>query len=171
MELINSEKTIRDNYKKLTKMLIDKGLSITTMESCTAGQIASLITDAEGSSAVIKGAFVTYSNEIKIQCGVPSEVINKYSVYSLETAEAMALAAKNNIPSDISIGVTGTMGNIDPLNEEFSEEGIVYYAISFKDNVYKYKASIPCQESRLMYKLVVSELIYERLMTLLNEFS
>ena len=43
---------------------------ITTMESCTAGQIASLLTDTSGSSAIIEGAFVTYSNDAKITCGV-----------------------------------------------------------------------------------------------------
>ena len=35
------------------------------MESCTSGQIASLITDSEGSSAIFKGALITYSNEFK----------------------------------------------------------------------------------------------------------
>lgn len=60
------ENNIRENYRKLTRLLIFKGLTITTMESVTSGQIASLITDTEGSSAVLKGAFVTYCNEAKI---------------------------------------------------------------------------------------------------------
>ncbi|MGN0960180.1 MAG: CinA family protein, partial [Coriobacteriales bacterium] len=50
-------------YRQLTLLLIERGLSASTMESCTGGLIASLITDTEGSSAVLKGAFVTYSNE------------------------------------------------------------------------------------------------------------
>ena len=57
------EKEIRADYRRLTKLLIEKKLTITTMESATSGQIASLITDTEGSSAVLKGAFVTYCNE------------------------------------------------------------------------------------------------------------
>ena len=39
-------------YELLTKKLIEKNLTITTMESCTAGLIMSLITDTEGSSAI-----------------------------------------------------------------------------------------------------------------------
>ena len=62
-----NENNIRDNYHKLTKILISRNLTITTMESATSGQIASLITDTEGSSAVLKGAFITYCNEAKIQ--------------------------------------------------------------------------------------------------------
>ena len=77
-------------FKPLTKLLIEKKLTITTMESATSGQIASLITDTEGSSAVLKGAFVTYCNEAKIMQGVPAEIIDKYTVYSTQTAEAMA---------------------------------------------------------------------------------
>ena len=49
------EADIRNDYRKLTKLLIEKNLTITTMESATSGQIASLITDTEGSSAVLKG--------------------------------------------------------------------------------------------------------------------
>lgn len=84
------EADIRNDYRKLTKLLIEKNLTITTMESATSGQIASLITDTEGSSAVLKGAFVTYCNEAKIMQGVPAEVLDTYTVYSKETAEAMA---------------------------------------------------------------------------------
>lgn len=52
------ESEIRAHYRALTLWLIEQKLTITTMESATAGQIASLITDTEGSSAVLKGAFV-----------------------------------------------------------------------------------------------------------------
>ena len=84
------DKEIRADYRKMTKLLIDNKRTITTMESATSGQIASLITDTEGSSAVLKGAFVTYCNEAKIMQGVPAEIIDKYTVYSTQTAEAMA---------------------------------------------------------------------------------
>ena len=53
------ENKIRETYQNLTEKLIEKKLTITTMESATSGQIASLITDTEGSSAVFQGAFIT----------------------------------------------------------------------------------------------------------------
>lgn len=58
-----------------------KGITISTMESITSGLVASLITDTEGSSAVLKEAFITYSNEAKIREGVSAGVIRRYSVY------------------------------------------------------------------------------------------
>ena len=123
-----NEQEIRKNYEKLTKLLIEKNMTITTMESCTSGQLASLITDTEGASAVLKGAFVTYCNEAKIMQGVPEEIIEKHSVYSKETACAMADACRKAYNADIGVGITGTMGNVDPENANYSsdENGVLY---------------------------------------------
>ena len=77
------ETRVRRKYQDITLRLIEMKLQITTMESCTSGLIASLITDTEGSSAVLKGAFVTYSNEAKIRVeliGSDNEVIAKHGI-------------------------------------------------------------------------------------------
>ena len=125
----NIENKIRMNYRNLTQLLISRHLTITTMESATSGQIASLITDTEGSSAVLKGAFITYCNEAKIMQGVPAEIIDKYTVYSKETAGSMAQVCRKAYNANIGIGVTGTMGNVDPANPDASIPGQVYFAI------------------------------------------
>ena len=169
MENRYDEQEIRNDYKKLTLKLIEKGLMITTMESATSGQIASLITDTEGSSAIMKGAFVTYSNEAKIQQGVPKEIIETYTVYSKETARAMAEACRKAYAANIGIGVTGTMGNVDPANKEASIPGQVYFAISFNGEVRDYyRENIP-QETRLAYKLAVAKEVVDELMKLIIE--
>ena len=162
------EKKVREHYERLTKALIKMGLTITTMESATAGQIASLLTDTEGSSAVMKGAFITYSNEAKVMQGVPKSVIDENSVYSEETAIAMAEAARQAYKADISVGVTGTMGNIDPANKEASNLGQVYFAIIINDKVLSFSRKIPAQPSRLLYKLFVADMIYYELAKELN---
>ena len=151
------EADIRNDYRKLTKLLIEKNLTITTMESASSGQIASLITDTEGSSAVLKGAFVTYCNEAKIMQGVPAEVLDKYTVYSKETAEAMVRACTEAYTADIGIGVTGTMGNIDPANPDASVPGQVYFAIGVKGEIQSYYVELDPQPSCLAYKLAVAK--------------
>ena len=161
------EAEIRKDYQNLTKLLIEKKLLITTMESATSGQIASLITDTEGSSAIMKGAFITYSNEAKIQMGVPEEIIRTYTVYSKETARAMAEVCRKTYNANIGIGVTGTMGNIDPANSKSSVPGQVYFAISFNGNVKDYYRELPVQPTRLAYKLAVAKEVLDELMKLL----
>lgn len=156
------EKTIRNNYRHLTGCLIDREMTITTMESVTCGQIASLITDTEGASAVLKGAFVTYSNEAKIMQGVPEAVIETYGVYSKETARAMAESCKQAYRADIGIGITGTTGNIDPNNQD-SVPGEVYYAVAISDTIIDGYFQMGEQDSRLYYKLYAAEKVAETL--------
>ncbi|MBQ8789332.1 MAG: CinA family protein [Oscillospiraceae bacterium] len=156
MDKIIEEKEIRERYRKLTKKLVEKGISVTTMESCTSGQIASLITDTEGASAVLKGAFVTYSNEAKIMQGVPAETIDKFGVYSKETAVEMAKACRKSFGADIGVGITGTFGNADPHNAD-SVPGEVYFALDFSEGTKVFEKKLLKQENRFAYKLAIAE--------------
>lgn len=162
-----TEQEVRNKYEEITKTLIDKKLTITTMESCTAGLLSSLITDTEGSSQVLKGAFVTYSNEAKIMQNVPAETIDKYGVYSEETAREMALTCKNTYAANIGIGVTGTMGNIDPENSD-SIPGEVYFAIAFGNSLSSEHVSLSPRDSRFLYKLSVADIIADKLLDILR---
>jgi PncC family amidohydrolase len=163
-----NDNLIRTKFNTITDLLMVKGLTITTMESCTGGLIASLLTDIEGSSAVIKGAFVTYSNEAKIMEGVPQKTIEKYGVYSHETADAMAIACKKSFGADIGIGVTGTMGNADPANED-SSLGQIFYTIAYKNECYSKETIILPQKSRYDYKLEVADIIADSLSMIIQE--
>ncbi len=162
------EAAIRRAYEGLTRRLIRDGLTISTMESCTSGQIASLITDTEGASAVMKEAFVTYSNEAKIRRGVPEEVISTFGVYSAETAAAMAAAARRETGADIGTGVTGSFGNPDPNNPD-SVPGLVFFAVDFRGDVRTFRCELPPRPSRLAWKLTVAEAVADALTQMLAE--
>ena len=154
-------------YRRLTETLIAKNLTAATMESCTGGLIASLLTDTEGASAVIRGGFVTYSNMAKIAAGVPSEVISTYGVYSKETACAMADACRKALRTDLGIGVTGTFGNADPANAD-SVPGIVYAAVSFREDTSSLRICVPVEKERSACKLFVAGEMARCLEGLLN---
>ena len=162
------EEVVRANYRRLTLSLIEKGMSITTMESITAGQIASLITDTEGSSAVFRGAYITYCNEAKIRQGVPREVIDRFSVYSTETADAMAKACAEAYSADIGIGVTGTAGNVDPANPESSVPGQVYFSIDYRGKLHSCQKEMGALPSRYLYKLAIANEVCLHLTKLLE---
>ena len=126
--------------KKIVSKLISDNKTISTMESCTGGFIASNITNIEDSSKILKYSAVTYSNEYKIKMGVDSEVIDKYSVYSKECAEDMAYNISNYANSSYGVGVTGTLKKYDD-NNITKDNDIVYICIYDKDNnkYYDYK--------------------------------
>ncbi len=160
------EDIVRKKYEELTKELIEKNVTITTMESCTCGQIASLITDTEGASAILKGACITYSNESKIMDGVPEKTIEEYGVYSAETASAMAKACQKKYNADIGIGVTGSFGNVDPENQD-SVPGEVFFSIVKRDTTNNYHCTVPAQSSRLNYKLYMADVVADCINTVL----
>ena len=166
MNQIN-EVEIRNKYKKLTKLLIENNKTITTMESCTSGQVASLITDSEGASAVMKGAFITYSNEAKIMQGVPAKVIEKFGVYSKETAIEMAKCSRKTYGADIGIGVTGSFGNVDPKNDD-SVPGEVFFAIDTDEGTKSFYEHVPMQKNRFEYKLFMADKIADAIIDYLN---
>lgn len=159
---------VRNLYRDLTRILIKHHWTITTMESMTGGQIASLITDVEGASAVLKGAFITYSNEAKIQQGVPQRVIEEYGVYSEETARAMALACASSYQADFGIGVTGCAGNVDPLHRE-GIPGQVYFAIWNQGILYSGAFQTPQFQTRLEHKMYAAGIIAQTIKKILKE--
>ncbi|MCR5468045.1 MAG: CinA family protein [Lachnospiraceae bacterium] len=163
-----SQEKVRERYTKLTRALIEKSITVSTMESITSGQIASLITDTEGSSAVFKGGFVTYCNEAKVQNGVKKEIIEKYGVYSHETAKAMANACSDKFGTDLGIGITGSAGNVDPNNGD-SIPGNCFFAISYKGKTESFNISIPNFETRLQYKLYVADSIAEEIFKIIDK--
>lgn len=153
-----SEGEVREQYRAITLRLIAAGETITTMESCTSGLIASLITDTEGASAIMKGAFITYSNEAKVRQGVPEAVIQTWGVYSAQTAAGMARACRAAYGADYGIGVTGSFGNPDPANAD-SVPGEVYFAIATRDTVQAWHCAVPPQPSRYAYKLYMARVV------------
>ena len=118
--------------EELVKLLIEKGKTISTMESCTGGGIVNAITNVPNASKVIKYSAVTYANDFKIKMGVPKETIDKYTVYSMETAIEMAYAIQRFTGSDYGVGVTGKLKKVDE-NNPYGEDDLVYLAICEKD--------------------------------------
>ena len=51
---------------KIGELLTEKNLTVACAESCTGGLLTSKLTDVAGSSAYVKGAVVSYTDEIKM---------------------------------------------------------------------------------------------------------
>lgn len=87
------------------------GRTIVTAESCTGGLVAGAITEIAGSSAVMQGGFVTYSNESKIKTlKVNEELIDTFGAVSIAVAWAMAQGALKRSSADIAVAISGVAG-------------------------------------------------------------
>jgi len=156
-------KTFRKIIKKLTK----EKLTIATMESCTGGGVANAITSIEGASEVLKYSAVTYSNEYKIKMGVNKETIDKYSVYSIETAHEMAFNIAKFAKADIGIGITGKLNRADE-NNNYGKDNEVFFSIYYNHKYYD-TSIIVDKKTRRKNKEIIIELIIDRLEELLWE--
>jgi nicotinamide-nucleotide amidase len=113
------------------RLLLKKGETLCTAESCTGGKVASLLTSIPGSSAYFMGSVVAYDNRIKKEIlGVPQDILEKYGAVSRETVEKMAEGARRLMKTDYAVATSGIAGpdggtNLKPV-------GILCIAVSCK---------------------------------------
>ena len=147
-------------FKKIIEEFTKKNKTISTMESCTGGGVVNAITNVEGASDVIKFSAVTYSNEYKIKMGVPKETIENYTVYSMETADAMSKTISEYTNSNIGIGITGKLNRVDK-NNPFGEDNIVFISIYNQDKKEYIHSIVEAKEATRQQnkELVINEII------------
>ena len=105
------DSALRESAQKLLIDLEARSLMMVTAESCTGGLISALLTEIPGSSTVIERAYVTYSNEAKMQClGVPQDMLDTHGAVSQPVAIAMAEGAIGNSNAQVAVAVTGIAG-------------------------------------------------------------
>ena len=95
----------------LGDLLRKNGLTISTAESCTGGNIAHLLTSIPGSSSWYMGSTITYSYESKTELlGVPKEVIEKHGAVSEEVVTSMVNNAKKLLGTSCAVATSGIAG-------------------------------------------------------------
>jgi PncC family amidohydrolase len=130
--------------KFLSKELSDKfwkeGLTLATAESCTAGNIAAVITAIPGSSHFYKGGVIAYSDEVKMNLlGVNPETLEKNGAVCEEVVIEMAKGAMKSMNSDCAVATSGIAGPTGGTPEK--PVGTVWIAVTMKDKVMTMKAS------------------------------
>ena len=87
-----------------------RGWTIGTAESATAGLVAGQITSVPGSSDVFRGGIVAYATDLKRDLlGVAPETLDQ-GVVTEDTAVAMAIGARERLGVDVALSVTGFAG-------------------------------------------------------------
>lgn len=95
----------------IVNYLLQNNMTMTTVESCTGGMIASRIVNVSGVSQAFEEGYVTYSNHAKEKLvNVKAETIEKYNVVSNEVAAEMAVGGAKASEADVAVSVTGVAG-------------------------------------------------------------
>lgn len=111
------------------KLMKERGLTLGTAESCTGGLIAKRMTDLAGSSAVLKGGIVSYTNEVKQNVlGVPGTLLEEQGAVCDQVARAMAEGARRVLNCDLALSATGVAG--PDSDERGNPVGLVYVGLT-----------------------------------------
>lgn len=117
--------------KELAEQVMEQAkicdVTIVTAESCTAGALANLLSQAPGAGDHLEGGFVTYTKDMKKDAlGVSMRLLKAKSAVCEEVAKAMAIGALKRSPADVAIAITGVAGP-EP-DEDGNPVGLVYIA-------------------------------------------
>ena len=127
-----------DKAKEVVDLLIQRGLKVTSAESCTGGLFAAHITSVSGSSECFEGSFVTYSNEIKHRMiNVREETLEKYGAVSEECVLEMAENIRKIMKSDIAIAISGIAGPSGGTDDK--PVGLVWICLAAEGYIKAYK--------------------------------
>jgi nicotinamide-nucleotide amidase len=131
----------------LGRLLLSRGQTVGTAESCTGGYVAHLITSIAGSSRYYKGSVVSYANEVKMHTlGVSPETLAANGAVSETTVREMVRGALAELDTDFAIATSGIMGPDGGTPEK--PVGTVWIAVGNRQNILSQKFSFRFDRSR-----------------------
>lgn len=124
---------MQDIILKISRILKQRKLTISVVESCTGGLIQKLITDIPGSSEYFLGGVVAYSNKLKEKLvGVHPETLRKYGAVGSETALELAQGIRKITGANIGVSTTGIAGPTGGTPKK--PVGLIYIGLCTKTN-------------------------------------
>ncbi|MBO4927037.1 MAG: competence/damage-inducible protein A [Clostridiales bacterium] len=135
-------------------LLLEKNMTVSFAESCTAGMVSSEFVDIPGASQVFMGSVVSYGNKVKSNLlGVSGDVLDNLGAVSRECAQEMAEGARKLLGTDIAVSITGIAG---PTGESAAKPvGLVYLAISDKNGTEVKEVHLSGNRSRVRHVAVL----------------
>lgn len=122
--------------EELAQLLIQRNISISSVESFTVGGFAKIIGSISGISAVYRGTLVSYQTRIKRDVlHIDEKIIDQFGVVSKEVAGLMAIQGQKMFDSDVCISFTGNAG---PSAMEGKPVGLIYIGIAYGENIYTF---------------------------------
>lgn len=124
---------LRSQATELVELARKKERSLSTAESCTGGLIGGTLTAVPGSSDVVEGGIISYSNEVKkALLHVSESDLEQVGAVSAEVAREMAQGSRQACKSDVAVSVTGIAG---PGGEVPGKPvGTVWFGLSTSDD-------------------------------------
>ncbi|NRB49199.1 MAG: competence/damage-inducible protein A [Saprospiraceae bacterium] len=137
------------------ELLKERGLTLSTAESCTGGYLAHLITSISGSSAYFNGSVVAYANEVKTnQLSVSPQTLEDHGAVSEQTVQEMVKGLLNLLGTDIGVAISGIAGPTGGTPDK--PVGTIWLAVGNQENIHTKKLQLTKdREKNIQYTAVV----------------
>lgn len=113
---------------RLIADLAADGATVATAESVTGGRLVAVLTSVPGSSAVVRGAVVAYSTDVKSSMlGVDPEALGQHGPVCALVAQQMARGARDRLGATYGVSTTGEAG---PDSASGQPVGTVFVAVA-----------------------------------------
>jgi nicotinamide-nucleotide amidase len=97
--------------KEIIRLLLERGQTLCTAESCTGGLVSAAITAVPGASAVFLGGAAAYAYSAKERIlGVRADLLQTHGAVSEVVAREMATGARAAFGADYAVSITGIAG-------------------------------------------------------------
>lgn len=117
-----------ESLTSLITTLRERGETVATAESLTAGLVAAALTSVPGSSAVVRGGLVVYATRLKTDlAGVDAAALAEHGPVHPVIAGQLARGARITCGASWGIGLTGVAG---PDPQDGVEPGVVHLAVA-----------------------------------------
>jgi nicotinamide-nucleotide amidase len=112
----------------LVSVLAERGETVATAESLTAGLVCATLTEVPGSSAVVRGGLVVYATDLKARlAGVDPRLLAEHGAVHPDVAAQLAVGAREVCGADWGLGLTGVAG---PDPQDGVEPGTVHIGLA-----------------------------------------
>ncbi|TCB63452.1 nicotinamide-nucleotide amidohydrolase family protein [Acinetobacter sp. ANC 4216] len=136
------------------KLLSKEKLSISFIESASAGYLAYRFSQNKYSGDILYGGLVCYDMKVKENIlKISPKFIKKYTPESMEVTQEMVRKASKIFNSDLYIGCTGLLKRGGSETKE-KPVGTFFYVISYKDNIYSFRCFCKGKPKEKLKKLM-----------------
>jgi len=132
-------------------LLVERGWSVASAESCTGGLLAERLTRVPGSSRYFPGGVVVYADAQKTALlEVPPAMLAEQGAVSEEVARALAAGVRRRLGADFGVGITGIAGPEGGSDEK--PVGTVHVAIAGPAGVRHRRLRLPGDRARVRWQ-------------------
>lgn len=116
---------------ELVAALKDRGETVATAESLTAGLLSATIAGVPGASTVLRGGLIVYATDLKATlAGVSADTLDTFGPVSGPTARELAEGARDRCGADWGVSLTGVAG---PDRQDGHDVGEVWLGVAAPD--------------------------------------